>query len=105
MALLDGTGRVALITGASRGVGRAIAEALQARGHALSLGVRRPQEAASRFAHMDPARVQLHRLVAEDWQSEARWVEAAAARCGRIDVLVNDAGITSRATVRTATEA
>ncbi|MCS6853434.1 MAG: SDR family NAD(P)-dependent oxidoreductase [Elioraea sp.] len=105
MALLDGAGRVALITGANRGIGHAIAEALYARGYALSLGMRRPDEAASRFAHMDPARVHRHRFVAEDWEGQARWVEAAVARFGRIDVLVNNAGITSRATVRTATEA
>lgn len=105
MALLEGVGRVALITGAARGIGRAIAEALHARGYALSLGLRQPQAAASRFAHMDPARVHLHEFRAEDWEGQARWVEAAVARYGRIDVLINNAGIMSRATVRTATEA
>ena len=101
----DGTGRVALITGAGRGIGRAIAQALHARGYALSLGLREPARAADAFAGFDPARLHLGRFVAEDWEGQARWVAAAAAHYGRIDVLVNNAGISSRATLRDATEA
>jgi NAD(P)-dependent dehydrogenase (short-subunit alcohol dehydrogenase family) len=103
--MLETAGRVALITGAGRGIGRAIAEALYRQGYALSLGVRDPNRAAAALAHFDPARLHLGRFVAEDWAGQARWVEDAAARFGRIDVLVNNAGITSRATIRDATEA
>jgi len=103
--MLDGQGRVALITGAGRGIGLAIAQALYARGYALSLGVRDPARAAATFAHLDPARTQLARFVAEDWAGQARWVEEAAARFGRLDVLVNNAGMTTRASIRDATEA
>jgi len=103
--MLDGHGRVAMITGAGRGIGFALAETLHARGYALSLGLRDPAAAAARFAHLDPARLHLGRFVAEDWEGQARWVEAAAARYGRLDVLVNNAGVTSRATIRDATEA
>lgn len=103
--MLDPRGRVALITGASRGIGRAVAEALHARGYALSLGVRDPARAAAAFAHFDPSRLHLGRFVAEDWEGQARWVEEAAARFGRIDALVNNAGISVRASLRDATEA
>lgn len=105
MTLLDGHGRVALITGAGRGIGFALCEALYARGYSLSLGVRDPAAAAARFAHLDPGRVQVGRYRAEDWEGQARWVEQVIARFGRLDVLVNNAGVTSRAGIRDATEA
>ncbi|MFZ9464210.1 MAG: SDR family NAD(P)-dependent oxidoreductase, partial [Vulcanococcus sp.] len=44
--------RTVLISGASRGIGRAIAERLLAEGHRLSLGVRNPQ--ALRGTSLDP---------------------------------------------------
>jgi NAD(P)-dependent dehydrogenase (short-subunit alcohol dehydrogenase family) len=103
--MLDTKGRVALISGASRGIGRALAQALHDAGYCLSLGVRDPRRAAPAFAGLDPARLHLGTYVAEDWDGQARWVAEAAARFGRIDVLVNNAGISSRATIRDATEA
>ena len=58
--MLDGMGRVALITGAGRG-------------YALSLGMRDPARTAVTFAHLDPARLRLARFLAEDWEGQARW--------------------------------
>lgn len=103
--MLDPHGRVALISGASRGIGRALAQALHDAGYALSLGVRDPRRAAAGFAGFDPARLHLGTYAAEDWDGQARWVAEAIARYGRIDVLVNNAGISSRATIRDATQA
>jgi NADP-dependent 3-hydroxy acid dehydrogenase YdfG len=103
--MLDPNGRVALISGASRGIGRALAQALHDAGYCVSLGLRDPRNAAPGLAGLDPARLHLGTYVAEDWEGHARWVEAAVARFGRIDVLVNNAGIASKATIRTATEA
>jgi NAD(P)-dependent dehydrogenase (short-subunit alcohol dehydrogenase family) len=103
--MLDPRGRVVLISGASRGIGRALAQALHDAGYCISLGLRDPRRASPGLAGLDPARLHLGTYVAEDWDGQARWVEAAVARFGRIDVLVNNAGIASEATIRTATEA
>lgn len=103
--MLDPTGRVILISGASRGIGRAIAEALHARGYRLSLGVRDPQATQAAFAGFDPARLHVARFDAADWATHAAWVEAAVGRFGRIDGLVNNAGISRKMTIRDADEA
>jgi NAD(P)-dependent dehydrogenase (short-subunit alcohol dehydrogenase family) len=96
--------RTVLISGASRGIGRAIAERLLADGHRLSLGVRNP--AALRGTALDPeqagcdaagqARVLLQPYVAEDPASAAAWVEASAAQFGSFDSLIHCAALFSR---------
>ncbi len=93
--LIDWTQQVVLITGASSGIGRALASALGRRGATLGLLARRVEtlqeiarevEAAGGSAVVLPADVQ-----------DAAAVRAAAdelrARCGRIDVLVANAGV------------
>lgn len=82
--------RVAMISGASRGIGAAIAQALAARGWALSLGVRTPDK----LQPLPPAPALLvHRYEARDAASETAWVEATASRYGRIDAVIANAGI------------
>src|SRR5829696_5937300 len=103
--MIDSTGRVVLISGATRGIGRAIAEALHAKGYSLSLGARNVPAISTVIAGMDPARVHTARYDAADWASHAAWVNGALERFGRIDVLVNNAGTDSRMTLRTADEA
>ena len=98
------TTRTVLISGASRGIGRAIAERLLADGHSLSLGVRNP--AALRGTALDPEqagcdpagqpRVLLQPYEAEDPASAAAWVEASAARFGSFDSLIHCAALFSR---------
>ncbi|MEF2073759.1 SDR family NAD(P)-dependent oxidoreductase [Consotaella aegiceratis] len=78
---------VAMISGASRGIGAAIAAALRQAGWGLSLGVRRP---AALQAHPDDL---VCRFEALEPGSEAGWVEATRQRYGRIDALVHSAGI------------
>ena len=79
--------RVVLITGASSGIGRATAELLAARGHQVFGGVRTP-------ATTPPlAGVELVPLDVRDEVSVKACVEKMRSRAGRIDVLVNNAGV------------
>jgi NAD(P)-dependent dehydrogenase (short-subunit alcohol dehydrogenase family) len=78
-----------LITGASRGIGRAAALALDRAGHAVIAGVR-DEEAAGRLAGEGSGRLRTVRLDVTDASS----VHAAAdAVGGRLDALVNNAGV------------
>ena len=92
--MMDLSGRVAIVTGASRGIGRAVARQLAARGaHVI---------AAARGDH---ARAVADEIVADGKRAEAialdvtepgaaeKAVADAIARHGRVDILVNNAGI------------
>jgi NAD(P)-dependent dehydrogenase (short-subunit alcohol dehydrogenase family) len=90
--LLDPAGRVVMLSGASRGIGLAIARHLHAEGYTLSLGMRRPGAVAA-IATFDAARTLVHWFDAERVEAASDWVEATAARFGRIDALINNAGV------------
>lgn len=83
--------RVVMISGGGRGLGRAITERLLAEGWSVSLGLRDTGQAETISAPDD-------RLAAVSWDAtdpdtSTRWVDATAERFGRIDALVNNAGI------------
>src|SRR5258708_27058803 len=85
--------RVALVSGANRGIGLAIARRLFARGYRLSLGVRRP-DSVPRAPFADGGdRVTVERYDARERGAGDAWIAAALAAHGRIDVLVNNACI------------
>ena len=88
-ALLEPADRVVMISGASRGIGLAIARRLAGEGYRLSLGVRDP----ARVTGFDPERTLVQRFDALDAASAEAWVAATMARFGRIDALINNAGI------------
>lgn len=89
--MLDPDGRVIMVSGANRGIGGAIADVLARRGHALSLGARQPE----RLSGLAGERTLVHAYDALDPASPNTWVDATLARFGRIDGLVNNAGIST----------
>jgi 3-oxoacyl-[acyl-carrier protein] reductase len=90
------SGKVALVTGASRGLGRGIAEALGTAGARVAVNFRSGASAADevvasiRSSGHDAFAIQAD--VAEE-DAVAQMVEAVLDRFGRIDILVNNAGI------------
>jgi NADP-dependent 3-hydroxy acid dehydrogenase YdfG len=97
--MLAPDGRVIMVSGANRGIGRAITEALYGAGYTLSLGARNPQALNEVANGWDRSRVLTERYDAEDKTTHRNWVDATAARFGRIDGLVNNAGMVVRVTV------
>jgi NAD(P)-dependent dehydrogenase (short-subunit alcohol dehydrogenase family) len=83
--------RVVLVSGANRGIGRAIAQELSRHGYRLSLGARDPAALAETFGGETDA-LHFARFDACEKATASAWVDAALARFGRIDGLVNNAG-------------
>jgi 3-oxoacyl-[acyl-carrier protein] reductase len=88
--------RTALVTGGSRGIGRAIVEGLLAEGFAVSFCSRSSEHAAAtegELAPRFPGRVDGCAVDVRRHAEVKAWVDAAAARHGRLDALVNNAGL------------
>jgi len=88
-----------LISGANRGIGKAIASVLYREGYTLSLGTRQLEMLRDLIQDWDPNRVVCHTYDAEDYATHRHWVEQTAQHFGRIDGLVNNAGMAIRVTV------
>jgi 3-oxoacyl-[acyl-carrier protein] reductase len=90
------TDKVAIVTGGSRGIGRAIVELFAAEGADVTFFYRDNASAADAVVAAAKAaglRVAAEKVDIRDSAECAAAVERVAERCGRIDVLVNNAGI------------
>jgi 3-oxoacyl-[acyl-carrier protein] reductase len=91
--------RVALVTGASRGIGAAIAVRLAGEGLDVAVNYRRGEKAAADVvtaAEARGARARAYRSDVSSYDEDAAMVERVIADFGRLDVLVCNAGIASR---------
>ena len=93
---MDIRGKVALVTGGSRGIGRAIARALVAEGVNVAvtgLNATHLSEAKRAIEASGPGAVETLQADVRKYDDVARAVKAAVARFGGLDILVNNAGI------------
>ena len=92
--MLDLSGKVAIVTGASRGIGRAVAVLLALRGAQVVAAARGDHAAATVAAIRDAGgRADAAPLDVTDTRSVEAMVGGALERHGRVDILVNNAGI------------
>jgi acetoacetyl-CoA reductase len=97
----DMTGQVALVTGGIRGIGLAISERLMDRGVKVAAGYSRESEASKQFAEKYTERgATIHQGNIGSNEDCCRVVQEVLDQHGRLDVLVNNAGITIDKTVR-----
>jgi 3-oxoacyl-[acyl-carrier protein] reductase len=85
-------GKAVIVTGGSRGIGRAIVELLAGEGADVTFFFRDNAAAAAEVAAAEP-RITAEQVDIRDSAACAAAVERVAERCGRIDVLVNNAGV------------
>ncbi len=88
-------GRVAVVAAASRGLGRAVAEALGAEGVRLAIGARGEEtleRTAAAIRKRHGVEVLAHRVDVGDPDATAGFVRAAEDRFGQVDILVTNAG-------------
>ncbi len=91
--------RKILISGANRGIGKAIALKLHKEGHSLSLGVRKREDLFN--TPLDPKtnnsdRLLVHKYEATDQKSSRKWVEKTVESFKNIDTIIHCAGIFKR---------
>jgi NAD(P)-dependent dehydrogenase (short-subunit alcohol dehydrogenase family) len=94
--LLDLSGRVALVTGGSRGLGLQIAEALGEMGAKVAITARKNDELASAVDHLRAQQIQSFSYVCDIGKREAiaPIAEEILKKFGKVDILVNNAGAT-----------
>jgi gluconate 5-dehydrogenase len=92
--LFDLTGKVAVVTGGSRGIGLQMAEALGEMGARIALSARKQDELDAARAHLEAMNVECLTIAGDlvDAASAPRLVDAVLERWSTIDVLVNNAG-------------
>ncbi len=93
------SGRTALVTGASRGIGRAVALSLAEAGADIAVNYRRDVEAANETVAAIKAlgrKAIAYSASVENWDQDAAMVDQIVSDFGGVGILVNNAGIASR---------
>jgi 3-oxoacyl-[acyl-carrier protein] reductase len=96
---IDLSARTALVTGASRGIGRAIALSLAEAGANIAVNYRRDEGAANETVKEIEAlgrRAKAYSASVENWDEDQAMVADVLADFGGVGILVNNAGIASR---------
>jgi 3-oxoacyl-[acyl-carrier protein] reductase len=96
---MDLSGRVALVTGGGRGIGRGISELLAAHGATVAVNYRRDREAAEQVVEAIRAaggEARAYEASVDDADADRSMVESILADFGHVDILVCNAGIASR---------
>ncbi|HEU4648056.1 MAG TPA: 3-oxoacyl-[acyl-carrier-protein] reductase [Gemmatimonadales bacterium] len=93
MTTINLTGKVALVTGATRGIGRAIAQTLYAAGAKVAITGRDPERAAAAAAELGERSIGVACEMTDAAQIEAA-IASTEQRLGPVDILVNNAGLT-----------
>ena len=91
------TGQVAIVTGASRGIGKAVAQALAAEGATVIINYNGSAEAAEAVAadiRSCGGMAEAAKCNVADFAESEAFVKAVTGKYGRVDILVNNAGIT-----------
>jgi 3-oxoacyl-[acyl-carrier protein] reductase len=96
---IDLSGRVALVTGGGRGIGRAIALSLAEAGADVAVNYRRDAAAAEEVVKEIEGmgrKAKAYQASVESWDEDQKMVADVLADFGHVDILVNNAGIASR---------
>ncbi|WP_108485093.1 SDR family NAD(P)-dependent oxidoreductase [Oceaniglobus ichthyenteri] len=103
--MLDPKGRIIMVSGANRGIGRAVTELLHQRGYSVSAGARDVAALEQELHHLAGPRLLCAHYDAVNRDSHTAWVETTAQRFGRIDGLVNNAGTSNTFSIEQGDEA
>ena len=97
------SGKVAIITGGSRGIGAAITQHFVSKGAHVAAGYNRGKEQAEKLASQlggEKGSISLHQGRVDDFADCQRVVNEVLEKHGRVDYLINNAGITIDKTLR-----
>lgn len=91
--LLDIDQRVVMVSGASRGIGEAIARKLLSEGYRLSIGVRDVASTRKTFSEAGDGNLLIEFFDAADRESAETWINSTVQHYGALHALINNAGI------------